>query len=297
MGAPLFRLIIVLPLFFSIPKMSKERNLIAVAGLTLGAAFACSRSDVPLAPARTTSPEPLSSSIPTINPIQNASPETAWPTLSPTPTETPRNAFLIENLDLSREVPLTINFSLNGISHTTNVDLRLYRNDMSPEEVNKLFNVIFKVGQGTVVSVDENYRNTLIYIHSSYWKGEPLEAEYLRNYIEGQSDQTVLDEDYFLQKLAGLEGARMTLTQEGETTEFEIVAGVKIPNEEKSLFDANVKGVLDVITTHGLGNPEGFEYFKENQGVLLTFCGWGPEDAPNRYIYTQYVLGLKPANH
>lgn len=281
-----------------------------VAGLTLGAvALACSRRDVPVISAIESTPEPTPSVTPANGSIQNVLPETPWPTLSPTPTEISRNPFLVENLDLSKEVPLTITLSLNGDVYTTNVDLRHYRNDMTPEEVDYLFNVIFKPGEGTAVSVDEKYGNVLIYIHSAYWRDEELEAEFLRKYIEGLFDATIMDDDdkeYFLERLASLEGVRITLVQEGgESAEFEIIAGVKIPHHQKPLFDADLKEVLDLVTTYGLGNPEGFEYFKENQGVLLTFCGWGPEefdsrghnDPEYRYAYTQYVLGLRPVSH
>ena len=296
MGCPLLRLY-VLPLFL-ISKMSKEnpRNLIAV-GLTLGTVgLACTRQDVPVVSAIDTTPKPSSTFTPTPE-TQNVLSETPWPTLSPTPTETPRNPYIIENLDLSREGKILLNFDLNGAPRTIDVDLRHYRYDMTPGEREELFDVTFRPGQRTAISVDEYFGNVLIYMHSAYWRDEPLEAEYLRNYIEGQEDPTVMDEEYFLQRLASIEGTRITLTQEGVTSEFEIVAGAKIPHEIKPLFDSGLENALEIITTYGLGNPGGFESFKENQGILVTFCGWGPEEAPHRYTYTQYVLGLAPVSH
>lgn len=232
---------------------------------------------------------------PTPSPSQNESvPNT------PEPTEIPRNPFLFDNLDFSMEGPTVIEFSLEGSPIFVDFNLLPFKNDGSFEEVNHFLNYSFRPGANTAISVGEKYLNTIVYLHSGYINGVPLEAESLRAFIEGYSDGTILDNERISKKLHELEGQKVSIVKEGKLGEFTIEAASKIPHKYTQ-FLTKIVEIVDISSSFGVRNKRGFDYFRDNHGLLITFCGWGPEDASKnsqspdyRYTYTQYVLGLKP---
>ncbi|KKU23172.1 hypothetical protein A2376_02930 [Candidatus Woesebacteria bacterium RIFOXYB1_FULL_47_31] len=256
-----------------------------------GAALACSRANVPIPTPLGQTPAPFLPENPTetfdtiIKPTSTNTPEP-----SPTPTEVLRNPFGIGELDLSKEGELTLEVVLNGESRKVSFMIK-------PGELGQ-------PGENAGATAEEGYFYVLLYLHSGYYGEEELEAEFLRNYIEGYNDRTITDDNYVLDKLDSLEGLVLTISQGNVQEKFEIYATAKIPHEAKPIFDLNNLSAADVVAQYAVGSPEKFEYFKDNPGILITFCGWGPESASRnpqspdyRYTYSQYVLGLRPINH
>lgn len=228
-------------------------------------------------------PTPFQPQEPTPNPENT-------PKSSPIPTEIPVDPFRLGELDLAHEGELTLDVVLDGQDLRISLVLR-------PGPLGL-------PGENTGAAAIDGYPYVLLYLHSGEHGRQPLEAEPLRRYIEGTRDRTITDEAYVLEKLRSLEGVTFTLTQAGVQESFEIYGAAKIPHEAKPIFDLNDLSAVEVVIQYGIGSPERFEYFKENRGILLTFCGWGPEDASRdpqspdyRYTYSQYVLGLRLLNH
>lgn len=219
---------------------------------------------------------------------------------TPTPTEIPRNPFLVKNLDFSKEGPVILEFSFGKNTYLVDFNLLPFTDFTPNERVNHLINQRFRAGNNSGMSVDGKYLNTILYLHSGYINSSPLEAEPIRVFIEGYRDETILDETYNMQRLESLEGKKISIAQGFNLGDFAVHAATKIPHEHMPSF-TNIKEAVDVASSFGTRNKEGFSYFKNEPGVILTFCGWGPENAsknPNsfdyRYTYAQYVLGLKP---
>jgi hypothetical protein len=200
---------------------------------------------------------------------------------------------------------MSISFNLEKEPFFTNFELLPLTNNVPDKDVESLIKDQFRPGNGTALSVDEKYRNTILYLHSGYVvngnnKDIPLQAEPIRSYIEGFDDKHTQNPDYYLPRLKSLEGQEVTINQDGVNQNFTIRAATRIPHAYLPLF-GDIKNLDDLASNFGERNHEGFEYFKDNRGLLITFCGWGPENSsknsanPNyRYTYTRYVLGLTP---
>jgi len=279
--------------------MSQEnltRREFLLAAALGAAAFACSRANVPLI---ITEPPP-----PTPTPFQPLPPtEASMPfppdTPVPTATEIPRNPFVFESLDFSVEGDISLTADIDGVLAEIPARLLAIRDGLSVEEAQSR-NWAFRPGERVILSVEDNYLNTHLYLHSGYFQRSPLEAEVFRSYIEGSNDATILDLGFILQRLASLEGKSISIKQGASEEVFEVHAAAQIPHEAKVAFFTDTRTVLDLVSVFGLGNPEKFDYFRYNHGLILSFCGWGPENASRertspeyRYAYTQYVLGLK----
>lgn len=269
----------------------------AVAGLSL----ACTRESVLISSLQPTSTKtPFMPEYPTRTPNSTEQSKNVIPTA----TETP-NPFLIEKLDFSKESQIGISFNLGESTFYTSFKLLPFTNRTPDKDVNQVLNGQFRPGNGTGLSVDEKYRNTILYLHSGYIKGAkdkylPLQAEPIRSFIEGFDDQHTQNPGYYLPRLKSLEGQEVTINQDGVEQKFVIKATTRIPHAYIPLF-LDIKNLDDIASNFGERNHEGFEYFKTNQGLLITFCGWGPEDSPQnsnspdyRYTFTRYILGLTP---
>jgi hypothetical protein len=261
-----------------------------------GAALACARANVPLVIPDT--PTPSRTPFQPLPPTPTGAPPEVFPP-TPTVTEAPRNPFVFESLDFSVEGEVVFNVELDGVVTEIPARILVINDGLSVEEAQNL-DWAFRPGERVILSVEDAYRNTFLYLHSGYFQNSPLEAEVFRNYIEGSDDLTITNLGYILERLSSLEGKIIRVRQGGDTEEFEIHAAAQIPHEAKVAFFTDTRNVLDLVSIFGLGNPQKFDYFRHNHGLILSFCGWGPQSASRertspdyRYGYTQYVLGLR----
>lgn len=279
-------------------KLTRRQFLYLTPLLMAGAALACSRADVPIEKIPGT-PTPEHTHTPTTTPSP-APTETQTVVVEPTPTRVERTTPLIhELLGLPEEGQIKLSIDLGGKDYTREFTVLWYRDNFTQEE-KKRFDERWAAGNGAGFTESEDYGNSLIYVHSGNVNNKPLEAEPIRLYLEGYKDETVLNVDYIKEKMRRLEGKRVSISHKENSINLEIVAVAQIPHEAIVEFKSDTKNVLNVIIEKGIGNVEGFEEFKTQNSVFITFCGWGQESAsrdPNsvdwRYSYTQYVLGLR----
>lgn len=285
--------------------MTKEnlsrRDFLELAILaTAGSALACSRADVAIYEIikATPSPTPFIPKEPTPSLNNQAITDNIAPEVRP--TEIPRNPLLIEGLDFSKKGLIKIETKLGEKLFITDFNLLLFKNELAKEEVDNLINSLFRPGEKRGLVAVEKYQNIVIYLHSGYLGEKPLEAEPIRAFIEGYHDSTITNQEYFLGQLKRLEGETVKITQNNTIAEFEIKAAAQIPHQSIDSF-RYLTDVVDSVIGNSIGNSEGFKFFRENRGVMLIFCGWGPENASRspespdyRYTYTYYILGLKP---
>lgn len=166
-------------------------------------------------------------------------------------------------------------------------------------------------GQNTVLVRNTGYSNTLIGIHSSYDRvsGMPLEMELIRIFLEGFREDTILDPEYINSRIDLLEGTIVSLRLNGQEAPFEIKTIVQMPHNMVKESYVHTGDLIDVLTQREseffpdieIGNFEEIEYFKSNRGIIISFCGWGPQSAsPDyrsddyRFGYTRYFIFLQP---
>lgn len=298
--------------------MRKENLIIRTvfAASLLGGATACDRMGVPIEQARqesngvlttdplvenlTASPTPFLPETPTVY-IALATP-TSLTTPIPTPSETASptptkegSPFLINGVEFNQELEIFMSFPFN--IKTSYIPI-FYPDGLSGAEIQKLFNED-RPGYHRGLT-DTDGRNIILELHSGYSAitKHKDEAEGLRHFIQGDSDSTILSPDYATAQLNKLLGQSVAVSQNGNQTSFVIAAAVIIPHEQKPLFDENIKGAFDTAIAVG-GGPDksDFKIFKEQAGLIIAFCGWGPSLAPeqNRYIWSEIIFGLLPS--
>lgn len=279
--------------------------------------------------------EPTKTSVPTDTPT-SFPPETATPTptfeivnpptLESTPTKNPYDLgeiYFENNKDLrltiyaeyykpTQETPnQKQKNSLEILNTNVNFELLYYKVELTDEEKNTLNDeqkkeLILKrladltysarAGEGKALVEVENYKNLVLYLHSGYFGiNKKLEAEDFRFFLEGGITYAEKSSNETMAIMKFLEGKVMELQTESGKQQFEIYAVAQIPHSKIEQYNKNTVKILDNVSEI---NPA-FEYFKVNpNGVLISFCGWGPKGytESNEYTYSRYVIGLKPVN-
>lgn len=153
-----------------------------------------------------------------------------------------------------------------------------------------------QVGTGAGIIRAEKYGNLFLVIHSGYSGGEPLDAELVFRFPleeSGERDKEFIEEN--LQKILGSKGI---MTIDGVPFEIEVIGAVRLQRNESIYILQHPTEAVDIITKKengdymALGNPEIFENLKKDSShkLIISFCGWGPENDPNRYSYYRYNL-------
>lgn len=218
------------------------------------------------------------------------------------------NHFLFKEVDFSKEgSEISISIPNLGISESK-IEVLTLSEPITQENLEKKLEE-FKPGNGTgLVCIDKD-GNIILYLHSGYWQNRPLEAEGLRIFIEGYKDKTILDKKYISERLEGLIGQVVKISQidrvnvgEEKVMQFKIIAAIQIPHELKENF-SSINDAISPAMEFGIGNKENFGILRNKRGLIIVFCGWGPENAsldPNsedyRFTYTYYILGLIPVD-
>lgn len=222
--------------------------------------------------------------------------ETFTPTPTPIPTEIfSRNGvefdneqkeifFTIEKQDTEGE-NIFINFSYLPL---------FYPDDASQEEADAIVNQYDAPGNHRGLT-DTDGNVIILQLHSGWvlkqngWYED--EAEELRKFIEGNNNSTILDPDYINTQIQRLIGSQTTIRQDNAEVEFLLVAVGIIPHENKPSFDNDIKKTLDWAISV---NPDFAIFQHKSGGILMSFCGWGPEGDPDRYVYKDYIIGFLP---
>jgi len=147
----------------------------------------------------------------------------------------------------------------------------------------------------TSVIRPETKDNLIITIHSGYHNDRPLDAEALRFYIERWGNE---ETNYISNKLLKMTGSSGILYSDGYILRVNVIGGIRLENNEALEINKYPENVLDIATKKegveyvALGNIEPFEELKNGNGhnLILSFCGWGPD---NNYSYYRYLILLK----
>jgi hypothetical protein len=234
--------------------------------------------------------------------------ESSTPTATITPTETftptftalPTELFTRNGVEFTNELkeifvtienhtnendPVNINFSYIPLP---------YPDDSTSEEGDQIVYQEFAPGSHRGLT-DTDGDVIIVQLHSGWIylaKGKyEDEAEELRKSLEGTTDSTILNPDYINSRIQRLLGSVVTIEQDGNQTQFRLVAAGIVPHEDKSAFDSDIKKTLDWAISV---NPDFAIFQQKSGGILMDFCGWGPEGDPERYVYKNYIIGFLP---
>ncbi len=229
--------------------------------------------------------------------------QTPLPTLTTTPTATPDPyviGFLQESVDLSTG-DLFISFYEGDLKE---IILSTYlispKNMGAYESLNdgfELDNNVVLIDPMTGDSIEthvsvitpEKYGNLLVSVHSGGYNNNLLDAEKLRFYFERWGKN---GDEYTLDQLTKTAGSKGTLYTNNLTLEIEALGGVRLGPEDSQKINKYPENVVELILNskpETLGSKDLFEELKKSSDkhLLITFCGWGPN---NDYSYYRYVI-------
>ena len=224
-------------------------------------------------------------------------------TITPTPTPTPDPYIIFpdeESIDLGIG-EMFISFyegSLEGLTLATYLvspkDLGGYNSTKDGLDLNNVVTITNPLDGKSVethVSVirPEVNGNLLVSMHSGGYNNTLLDAENLRFYFERWGKN---GEDYTLDRLAKIAGSKGILYFNDVSLELEALGGVRLEPDDSQKINTNPEQVVELILKsepETLGNVHLFEGLSKStdKHLLITFCGWGPD---NDYSYYRYVV-------
>jgi len=246
----------------------------------------------------TTSLDPTPTNTSTPRPTETATPN---PTLenvvmeTTEPSPTPKNPYDLGEILLYDSEKLSFKINADKIKIKEDFKLVLYPDNLKTEEQKPFIESYFAPGANAGLLEIEKYGNLVLYLHSGYTDSKKNEAEDLRHFLEGGYYFADKNADQVASQMQYLEDQTFEISGDEDIKEYEVFAVTQIPHDKIPEYDKNTKNAIDVITEV---DPV-FEYFKENpNGILISFCGWGPEGYKehDRYSYSRFVIGLKPVN-
>jgi len=139
---------------------------------------------------------------------------------------------------------------------------------------------------GCTYSVDNR---TFIFLDSGWFDGKKLAAEPIRSYLEGSYPMRSSQErDARLQEMLG---TAITIAQDGQTWDGEVVAALYIPHEHVEAFTQNI---TDGPLIAGELYPDQQEAIAQGV-VFVEFCGWDKTLSDHeQYTGSRYMLVLAP---
>ncbi len=213
-------------------------------------------------------------------PFPTPTPTTTFtPTLTPTPTPTPTIIPDLYGCDMELRF---LSGPLEGYGTTFTMVEREYFYNKGDK---------FATGKNTGVFY-ENQRYLIL--HSGFLGGDysqPLEAEFLRNYLElwGSNDNAYIEGQ--IQALIGSEMVWICNAQ--NAIQLQLAEVVRLSHKSTGQIWLDPTNFLTIIGDRegessewigGINNPT-------QKSVYLGFCGWGPPEITiNRSIYYRYVL-------
>jgi hypothetical protein len=242
-------------------------------------------------------PEPTPAATATIqNPIYSAT-EPYTPTNILTPALVPAgestvfiDPFKRDGLSLAEKIKVFFNTSVPGVKPFNTSCLPLfYSSNFSDEEKKQINSEFEKLGSGNCETFVDHYYNVYIKAHSAHVNGLfPLEAEFWRNFLEEQALYwfVPLSTEQTLERATELEGATITIEQNGVKKTYTVEAVTRTSKFFKEHLEANTDYWLDVLidgdkeyrqlfSVTNLPAPEEgrLEKFKTKPATVITFCG------------------------
>jgi hypothetical protein len=236
-------------------------------------------------PAATATPRPSATPVPTRPTATATSTGTATP--APIPTAIPAtagDAFTIGGIRLADgDTPLTLAYpaSWEGDRHTV-ADIDLLVSDAEGRSMAVFSAIGSWLGEHKVfVYPDTASGRPVLSIHDGTYSGVPLEAEPLRQLIEG-GFHSPFAEDKIAENLDRLEGERFTLAQGDAVAEFEVVDGVRMDAETTVAYRDRPGDISTLLAP--LERPE--------DSFLILMCSTRQPDEPDEIFPARFVLAL-----
>ncbi|MFZ2202636.1 MAG: hypothetical protein WAV56_04580 [Microgenomates group bacterium] len=145
-------------------------------------------------------------------------------------------------------------------------------------------------GNLTLVTWSDKYNNEVFQIHDGQHLLRDLPAEALRQFIQEQGGS---EEG----QMAKLVGGRVTFSQDGKDTDWQIAALQKVEHEDVPVFSADAWLVVDRLVEFAIrdGVPSEFEIATVGGGKIFVFCGRTTDRSQaDWYKYSRYALLLIP---
>lgn len=207
--------------------------------------------------------------------------KTFTPTNSPTSTSTPDPLAGLYNCRMEIEF-------LSGPLETKKTSFTVLGEDYFKDKGEK-----FAIGKGTGIYYESQH---YFILHSAYIQGivsRPLEAEFIRKYLEswGKVSTETIQEN-----IDALIGSEVIWTCEGGPSfETEIDGVVRLSHETSNRLWLEPLNILEI-----LADRKGLIYewvgeieLMDDSRFLLGFCGWGPKSLEDeRYTYYRYLVSF-----
>jgi hypothetical protein len=151
----------------------------------------------------------------------------------------------------------------------------------------------FAVGKGTAVYYEDQ---PYMILHSSYVNGnalKPMEAEFLRKYLEHWGNK---DNQYIQGQIDALIGSQVNWYCSGEIIlKTTINSAARLSHEASNRLWLEPRKITNILESkEGLASEWiGGITPTEQPSLYLGFCGWGPSSVESgRYTYYRYLLSF-----
>ncbi len=147
---------------------------------------------------------------------------------------------------------------------------------------------LYRVGDGRAFTLDTDEYG-LVAMHSGLFRGEDLEAEPLRRFLEGHSLSRMFDDDERNRRMELIRGARVRLVQDEKDENFSVVDLVRIPPNDVDDFMSNASDLIKYSQV---------ELDKSEKYMAVVFCGWkvlGEDSGANvgDYTWSRYMMVMR----
>ncbi len=151
----------------------------------------------------------------------------------------------------------------------------------------------FAVGKGTAVYYEDQ---PYMILHSSYVNGnilKPMEAEFIRKYLEHWGNK---DDEYIQKQIDDLAGTQVNwYCNDDLVLETTINSAVRLSHDASERLWLEPLEIVDILEDkQGLASEWIGEILPTDQpSLFLGFCGWGPSSVGSgRYTYYRYLLNF-----
>lgn len=146
--------------------------------------------------------------------------------------------------------------------------------------------------------------NVGLLLHSGYFDQKQLEAEWLRDHLEGgqlnadRTEMELYDSGTRLRKIRELVGATLIISQITCTVTLRLNAIAFIPHRYVGEFSNDLQNIMQAVLVSQTGETKKkFEdaVYDPQQHLEIVFCGWGSNVSYSNWgTWTRYVLDFVP---
>jgi len=156
----------------------------------------------------------------------------------------------------------------------------------------------FAVGKGTAIYYEET---PYLILHYSYVNGnilKPMEAEFIRKYLEHWGNK---GEEYIQQQMDQLMGSEIKWICEDEHTLTTTISSiVRLSHEASDRLWLEPENIGKILLEREGPRSEWIGKMRPSAetSLYLGFCGWGPASLESgRYTYFRYVIRMSVQDH